>query len=711
MMGKASPSMVGSRGALITILGCLTLGLLPGNATATSSTTAQLLSNNLFMGTTKVEVGARPNGSFGSDVAAPVGYHPRPDQSLTTGNLGFRGNPTECDWSDPACLQISQGDFFIPGTPYEVWALQIGNAGTSRWNYDAGTGVPGSFTGVDAALPGGTWEATGATDGIQVRFDYSIPSFSWLVNADVTLTNTTGSTINDIYFLRGVDPDNCKADPATGRPPPPLCTTRFGTPTDDTYDTFNTVVSNGSVGGLAQVTATQTDDSYLALQLASPTAVAFRETTGGFAISGNLASYYSGTVPGYVSDPGVTVAGDRAIYVVDRIASLAPGASRTLPVKYVLKEGAPVGPVLNVAREGSGTVTSNPAGINCGSTCQATFGDAEQVTLTATPAPGSVFAGWSGACSGTGSCRVTMDQSRSVTATFVAPRVLAVSKAGNGAGQVNSAPSGINCGETCATTFNRYAPVRLTATPAPGSVFSGWSGPCSNSSGSCDLTLFDNTVVTARFTSTESFRLNVGKEGEGQGTVTSSPSGIDCGNTCGATFAKDEQVTLNASAVEGSTFSGWSGACSGTGPCQVKMDQARQVSASFEVTPVPEAPKVSVTKYRPGPRRLNQSQVIRLAWVECEVGTCQIDRAAVEFEARGESFLGSAIYPRGTFGKGERRLVSTRVPEEVNSLLTDRKSGVAILNIEATARSGDLEEKVNRTIRQGLIRCPDSKCG
>jgi hypothetical protein len=80
---------------------------------------------------------------------------------------------------------------------------------------------------------------------------------------------------------------------------------------------------------------------------------------------------------------------------------------------------------------GSGTVTSNPAGINCGSTCSANFAQGSTVTLSATPASGSSFAGWSGACSGTGSCTVTMDAAKSVTATFNAALTITVAKPAN----------------------------------------------------------------------------------------------------------------------------------------------------------------------------------------------------------------------------------------------------------------------------------------
>ena len=74
---------------------------------------------------------------------------------------------------------------------------------------------------------------------------------------------------------------------------------------------------------------------------------------------------------------------------------------------------------LSVSIGGSGTVTSSPTGINCGTSCSASYASGTNVTLTASAASGYTFAGWSGACSGTGaSCTVAMTAARSVTATF-----------------------------------------------------------------------------------------------------------------------------------------------------------------------------------------------------------------------------------------------------------------------------------------------------
>jgi hypothetical protein len=77
-------------------------------------------------------------------------------------------------------------------------------------------------------------------------------------------------------------------------------------------------------------------------------------------------------------------------------------------------------PSLTVSKAGSGSglVGSSPGGISCGDTCQASFDAGTEVTLTATPDASSIFTRWSGDCSGTGSCQVTMDQARSVAATF-----------------------------------------------------------------------------------------------------------------------------------------------------------------------------------------------------------------------------------------------------------------------------------------------------
>ena len=75
-----------------------------------------------------------------------------------------------------------------------------------------------------------------------------------------------------------------------------------------------------------------------------------------------------------------------------------------------------------MTREGTGRgkVTSSPSGIDCGADCTEDYSAGTEVTLTARAAKDSTFGGWSGACSSTAlTCTVTMDASKSVTATFI----------------------------------------------------------------------------------------------------------------------------------------------------------------------------------------------------------------------------------------------------------------------------------------------------
>jgi len=73
---------------------------------------------------------------------------------------------------------------------------------------------------------------------------------------------------------------------------------------------------------------------------------------------------------------------------------------------------------LTISKSGSGTVTSSPAGINCGGTCSFRWWGGNTIALSAVAGPGSAFAGWSGGCSGKAACSVLLNSDKSVTATF-----------------------------------------------------------------------------------------------------------------------------------------------------------------------------------------------------------------------------------------------------------------------------------------------------
>jgi hypothetical protein len=235
--------------------------------------------------------------------------------------------------------------------------------------------------------------------------------------------------------------------------------------------------------------------------------------------------------------------------------------------------------------DGSGTVTSSPAGIDCGQTCSFGAYQGDRLALTATPAPHSEFSGWSGECSGAGSCEVTLGAAdASVTAIFTQithPLSVAVS----GAGSVSAAGGTISgcteSGGTCSGTYDEGTEVTLTATPDAHHQLSGWTGCDSESGGECVVSVDGAENVTATFVPI-AFRLGVTKSGEGSGTVTSSPPGIECGATCAADFDEGTSVTLTAVPDPGSEFTGWSGGgCSGTATCSVTLGEATGVVAGF----------------------------------------------------------------------------------------------------------------------------------
>jgi hypothetical protein len=162
-------------------------------------------------------------------------------------------------------------------------------------------------------------------------------------------------------------------------------------------------------------------------------------------------------------------------------------------------------PLTVKVQSAGGTVVSSPAGVNCGEFCGAQFPPGTQVTLTATPAAGFGFSGWGGACSGTSlTCSVTLDAATEVTAAFAplapADAVLVVNVTGTGQGTVTSDPSGISCPTGCNGSYPPGTQVTLTAAPASGSTFAGWSGGCSGRAATCTLTMDTSRSVTARFT-------------------------------------------------------------------------------------------------------------------------------------------------------------------------------------------------------------------
>jgi len=199
--------------------------------------------------------------------------------------------------------------------------------------------------------------------------------------------------------------------------------------------------------------------------------------------AGSELSAWGGACASAGTDPTCTVTTDQA---------------RTVSVTF---EGQAF--ALTVNRTGSGQVTSDPSGIDCGADCGESFGLGQVVTLTASATPGHEFVGWGGDCSAAGAddtCEVTMDANRTVDASFEEVRV-EVAVALTGGGQVVSDPGGIDCPGVCTADFASGSTVDLTATPDAGQALEAWGGDCGTSGRDavCTLTVGAARSVTAAF--------------------------------------------------------------------------------------------------------------------------------------------------------------------------------------------------------------------
>lgn len=229
----------------------------------------------------------------------------------------------------------------------------------------------------------------------------------------------------------------------------------------------------------------------------------------GLTTASTALSFTDGTFHGFSVDlTGLTEGTD---YCAELIATNADGETDSDQTDWTQTAPPPPPPDLFVSVTGAGTVTSSPAGIDCGNghpTCSAGVPLNSPVTLTATPAPGSTLSGWVGAptCGTKTTCTITLFGTTSIGVVFTTPRTpqprfhtLMVATAGTGSGSVTSSPAGIDCGSTCSHAFTAGTQVTLAATPTSSSRFAGWSGGGCSGTGTCTVTMTADQTVTATF--------------------------------------------------------------------------------------------------------------------------------------------------------------------------------------------------------------------
>ena len=161
------------------------------------------------------------------------------------------------------------------------------------------------------------------------------------------------------------------------------------------------------------------------------------------------------------------------------------------------------------------------------------------------------------------------------------PDVFDLSVSVAGSGRVFSEPAGLDCPGDCTMAAADGFEIALTALTEPGFEFVAWSGGCTGTDRrDCTVTMNGERSVSARFEPIGE-RVEVALDGNGFGSVVSSPAGINCPNDCEERFATGMSVTLTATAASGSELLNWAGDCTGTGTCQVMTDQPRRIIAIF----------------------------------------------------------------------------------------------------------------------------------
>lgn len=259
----------------------------------------------------------------------------------------------------------------------------------------------------------------------------------------------------------------------------------------------------------------------------------------------------------------------------EAVKTVSMDGARSVIARFVVLEQPPPRFSLTTSVEGEGTVLAEPAGTD------GLYEIGTDVALTAQPAEGWAFAGWSGDVDGNESpVSLAMEADRSVVARFEeipASETFPLTVNILGGGTVTRSPA--------EGPYAEGAEVMLTAIPDPGWVFDGWSGALHGFRAEETLIMDGEKTVTASFrvpsspppVTPDPVRYSLTVTVVGQGAV--SPDG--------GTFLLGTDVSLTAAPSDGWTFAGWSGDLSGAvSPASLTMSGNRAVTATFEAVPV-----------------------------------------------------------------------------------------------------------------------------
>ena len=205
---------------------------------------AELVNGNVFLYGDNIEVGIASNGAFGSEVASPRG-------EMQGKKLGYISDPSKNNFNNGY-----HGDFFLPQVPEEGWGIYLdgkayNNNRNQQWSGINGSIISTNKTNTTATT---TWQSKkplegdggkDQLDGLQVTQIFRIYKVGLAVIVDVALKNTTSHLMQNVYYMRTVDPDNNAEQSSASNP----------------YSTTNTIMHQGNEKGGAVVVARQSTTS------------------------------------------------------------------------------------------------------------------------------------------------------------------------------------------------------------------------------------------------------------------------------------------------------------------------------------------------------------------------------------------------------------------------------------------------------------------
>ena len=327
----------------------------PAWATSDQATSVKVGSSafsSAFLAGMYTEAGVQANGSFGAS-PAPAGFHPQGGSRL--GFVVVR-DTTKPSWSEASLAGLVDGDFFTPGLAYEGWALKVGSVLAQNNHASSFTnGVPeisgslGTVTNATGTSGNNTvgWTSSAPFEGVTIAKTYSLPQAGQRVDVSVTLTNTTGAPITNIYYGRGVDPDDANMDP--------------GTTSSAVFVSTNTVVSQISEGdSSSRVSAAFTRGSRIFLDSTDPRSRVARERGLNDPLF-DPSEVWAGSLARFDRTVASTNTADTGIHLAVKIDSLGAGQSTTFTFSYLLTATADAVP-FSIPSGGSSSGAGGGAG-------------------------------------------------------------------------------------------------------------------------------------------------------------------------------------------------------------------------------------------------------------------------------------------------------------------------------------------------------------